>query len=229
MSERREAGMVTLEAGVTTIMLCLLLLGGFGVTDYLDRLDFINGVIERELGDSAIKPFRLEGGSTGRATMQVNTVALHEYLDGVLASVEQSLQVHRYTKYFIEVGAAKAQLDPLTGKFLGFDPAAEFRESRGTLQVSSTLASFSDLPARFDQLAGTTQSHASLPAVSLVAAPLSLFGMAEGVQFNEASILVGLRVFASLEGSLSGTAYQQIGISPLIEGYKVVQLRGVLE
>lgn len=219
-----------METALASVFLSMLILAAVGLTDYLDQLKFVNALVEQKLDDSAIKPLTFESSALVEPRLNVNSLALQTYINTLLDSVRLVLEDRGVPEYLIEAGYAKADLDPVSGAFLGFDDAAYFSRIDGTLQVPATALTFSELRVRFEQLASSRQTEGALRGAAVIAVPQSNSQADPRAQkFLNASVVVGLRVFASLQGTLAGTTCRQLGLDPFVESYKVVQLRGVVE
>lgn len=223
---KETAGIATLEASICFVLLCSILLGGAAITDYLSQLRLLHSTAESSLGDSNVKPFLVRTESGGpQADLVLNRSELDHYLH---TAVTNSIEEIGAREYLIEAKYVTADIDPYSGQFLGFDLHGSTVISSGNLSVGVHDLAFCDLDTRFDELASATHAHP--PGVSIVAVPT-------GINVNEStdpayfkrSLLVGMKIFASLEGSLTGNALVLIGRQPIVYGYKVVQLRGTVQ
>lgn len=224
-----EDGIAILEAGALLVILCALLLGAVGVTDYLDQIKIANSAVEKVLGDSGVKAFRLSLNASNQTQRQFNHAAIREYLERVVVDVRSDIQDRSGGGFRIDAEAQLADIDPRDGSFRGFLATEHITLSVGALAVPHELLESMSLERRFLVLA-STRSGSAYNSASLVAIPSGIFGRDPGAaSYLPEAVLVGLRVFFSLRGTLSGDALEAAGVPPILSACKVIQLRGAIE
>jgi hypothetical protein len=95
--------------------------------------------------------------------------------------------------------------------------------------VPPNVSAQADLQAEFSRQSAQVVHAGSV--VSILAVPQGAFGWGDNSteQYLEAALLVGQRVFISLDGTLSGFAFKQTGADPYVTHKRVIHLRGVIK
>jgi hypothetical protein len=225
---QNQVGIAVLEMAVASLMLLSLFLGGLGIVDYLNLVRAANASLEKSLNDSNFRAFTRVGPGQ---PLQFDRNATQQHLDAVLADTAAELlpQLPPGLQYFIEGRACPVQIDPVSGASLGVQFASCVQTSLGTLMVPPNVSAQADLQAEFSRQSAQVVHAGSV--VSILAVPQGAFGWGDNSteQYLEAALLVGQRVFISLDGTLSGFAFKQTGADPYVTHKRVIHLRGVIK
>lgn len=226
-------GVAMLEFAVSATFLLLLVTGAFGLIDYVRRARAVNEQVELALSDDGIKPLTIALDVNGSGIF-VRREAIREYLASVVAKVSQRLlplveSNGQQNNLYIDASYSVVHLDPDTGALVEVEQIeTPTLAHSGALTVPAQLSSKMDLSKEFLGIAQEKIDPMSLAA--LLAVPSGSFGFADGSQhYLPISVLVGVRAFLSLKGSLAGEFMPLIGSNPILSGIKAVALRGELE
>jgi hypothetical protein len=216
-------------------MMSVLLLGvflsGVGIVDYLSQLRAINGIVEKSLNDNSYKALKRDAVS---GALLLDSAALDQYLADVVAQAmtDLAIELPQVLDYRIESRGCAIGIDPLTGVSQGIESGTCADSVAGTLAVPVNVSTLVDFDTEFMRQATqlVSLSGGAGAQASLLAVPQGSYGRDNGEeQYMSRAVLVGLRIFLSLDGSLSGFAFEQFGGTPYVYNRKVSHLRGVLE
>lgn len=226
-----QKGIAVLEMAMMSVLLLGVFLGGVGIVDYLSQTRAINGIVEKSLNDNSYKALKRDAVSGG---LLLDSAALDQYLADVVAQAMTDIatELPQVREYRIESRGCAIGIDPQTGISQGIEVGTCADSVAGTLAVPASVSTLVDFDTEFTRQADQMirASAGSTSQSSLLAVPQGSYGRnTNQEQYLPRAVLVGLRIFLSLEGSLSGFAFKQFGGTPYVYNRKVSHLRGVLE
>lgn len=224
----KASGWSTLEFAASGIMLLGLVFGGFAAAMLIQSWVRLNYLVDKRLQDSAAQAFILED-SSALPHLKVNQQKLEEHIVGIKNLLVSDLTSTLWTTdlgiagYFVESAYAVLEIDQHSGKFINI---TQIQTSvQGQYKPSLDLLSKTDLRKQFLQAALVTTGSGS--NTSLYAVPSALFSdSGSNAQYLPYTVLVGVRVFSSLEGGAAGRLYAALLGEPVTYSFKSVMLRG---
>lgn len=235
---RRSTGIGTLETALALMVLLPVLLGGFAVVEYVQSVMYLNDVLDKYLYNDSVKPFTVRNDAAGNFSLQLNRNDLQSYVDKMLDRTKDDLAkrlaargsgVSQSTsqKFFIEASVVELPIDPSSGTPGRFQE--RIRTTRGGLQIPESAKNKADLYKEFEILSSRTVTGTS-DGPSIYAVPAVMYNSSKP-KYLDGSVLVGLRIFLSLDQSFSGYIFNTLGFgeSPIVSAHKAFNLRGDLE
>lgn len=221
-------GVATLEISAAMLILLSIVISGFGVSSYLNEVRVVNSIIDRSLHDITATPFKLGA----QASLLVQTTKLNSVLDEIIVSVSKGLEKSSSSSsdYFIQALYCLANIDPHSGAANGLLLSSCSSKQNGTYRPPQITLQQTDLVTDFQKYLELTQAVPGQSTErSLLAQPTGSYGRNQQSQYLKQVVLVGLRVFTSLDQKLPGSALKRLGMQPLVYNKKTTHLRGVLE
>lgn len=228
-SIHKEHGIAFLEAALSFLVLIPALLGGFATVSYMRDATFIRRLVESEIASQDIKSFTFKEQG-GQVVLTVNHPGLEAAVNKIVERTTEKIGESGLATVFVEAAFAELEVDPDTGAPLGLaQEPYSYSRSAGSLFVPQSIEEETSLAAKMQLLAEQVHVDDDGGARSQFAVPSALYGDgSQQQQFLPATILLGLRIISSLEGTFSGRMYEQVGGIPFTYHEKVVVLRGEL-
>ena len=221
-----QTGSNVLEIAGILVMLLPLLIGITAIADYVLLTYKTGRILERTLLDQHLKAFRLEASGAVSLNKDVLQAALSAYASRAEASLREAFGSDELLQqeYRLEIEMVSVEIDPDTGHTRRVTVLPQLRQARGALQISTELASRTDLRAEYDRLAGPV-GEASPLAITLMQ------GLGSDARYFPASVLIGARIFVSFESSPTAHALSSLGViqSPITFDWKALPVRGEVE
>lgn len=237
-TKKAVSGIALLETGILMILLLTLLLGGFGVSEYLQMQRKIQSILDKFVYDTAVKPFQISNQGND-ILLSVNSDRMKKYVDSLVSSIHAEANQHLVAsnaiseeQYFIEAAFIEFNVDSATGQVTGAKQSPfSYSQVFGSPAVRSLLDSRIRLENSFAslvQLEGVSSPGEA--TVSKYAAPSGLYAVSDGgFRYMPEAILVGVRMGIKLESSNLRTFLQAVGMDPFIYDFKIITLRGEVE
>jgi len=224
-----ERGIGTFEAAAMMVILTTLLMSGAALSDFLYQVRALNNFTADILSDTHVKPLSLNNSMSG-TSIEVNSAALSQYLQDIVAQAEESIiAINGSTNpiYRIEAAYAVVSINPQTGVSEGLEQSP-FSEvvTAGSLSVPQADLQRTDLGTEFQRLSQVTAGEGML---ALHALPTPMLGYSQshgGDRYINRMVIVGMRSFLSLEGTFTGQMFSMVGGNPLVSHHRANILRG---
>lgn len=225
---KNSKGLATLEMAAAMVIILSVVLSGFGIASYLTEVRLVNSVVDRNLHDVSISPFKLgEQGSLQVQTAKLN-LELEKILNKTTHDIEESGSNNGH--YFVQAIYCLVDIDPLSGIAQALQPSACVSRQGGAFGPPLNILSQTDLIADFEKYITLRQETGEEGQFrSLLAQPTGSYGRAGQNQYFNTVTLLGLRAFISLDKTFPGVALKQLNLPPLVFEKKSTHLRGVLE
>ena len=126
INKKREAGVTILESAILFVILSAFVMGVMAVVDYLQESRFVRNALERELSETAVKPFYYDGG------LKINRDGIHEYLENAKDGIVEELAglIRSGESHYVELSAAELEIDEKDGTVNG-SPSVMFSVRSG--------------------------------------------------------------------------------------------------
>lgn len=225
----KERGIALLEAAMLFVLLISMVTGASVAGIYMFRVMKVGSLVDREVYDDAVNAYKLVTTENGDVRPVVNEAAIAGYiqtaLEGIEAEVLSDLDNTSLGSggYYVEIQRAEIHIDAATGVATGLSISEP--ESLGSLSVPADILAKHDLAALFTNRGSLTRSSDNNAAFDAV--PSGLWGLAGSTsRYLDRVVLIGARVFVSLDDGAGGEAYSWIGMQPFAAAHTVVKLRG---
>ena len=199
---------------------------------YMYRVMKVGSVVDKFVYDDAVNAFKLVTTAEGKVHPVINSAAIESYINTALTGMEEeavsTLDVEVTQEsgpgyYYIEAQQAEIAIDTTTGVATGLNISTPV--SRGSLSVPAEILAKHDLGAAFAARSSMTRSAENNAAFDAV--PSGLWGLPGSTsRYLDKVVLIGARVFVSLDDGAGGEVYSWIGMQPYAAAHTVIKLRG---
>lgn len=228
----QQRGIALLEAAMLFVLLISMVSAASVAGIYVYRVMKVGSIVDKFVYDDAVNAFKLVTTEEGTVRLDPNEEAIDTYIRTALTGMREeaaaTLDVEANgeeadTYYYLEVQRAEVSINPATGVATGFSSSTP--ESLGTLSVPAEILAKHDLGAAFAARSSMTRSAENNAAFDAV--PSGLWGVAgSSSRYLDKVVLIGARVFVSLDDGAGGEVYSWIGMQPFAAAHTVIKLRG---
>lgn len=218
-----ERGLAILETTAIGFVLLQFILGACCLVAYLQDVHGLRYSLDKSLFDVAGSANIIER-SGAIASADINRLT-DEILEKVVTELPKALSVSGFDPgmYLIEAQSLELSINQRTGISSG-EPRLSRVTSLGLLSVES--ASNIDEPLDRSLRKFVADSTGGVGEASNLAFPSGSYSFSDTNRYIETALIIGVRVFVSTEGSLTGLLLPLIGREQILAESKVVTLRG---
>lgn len=218
--------MATLETAGAMVVVLTVIFSGIGLWDYLDLVQETSFLVDKYAYDIPIKPFYID--DNGNISPRLDKV--DDYIVTMLENIVTEIQsksdiANSEDNYFIEASYSLITINQQDGSILGISPLQS--AIRGSLAIGDLDQDLSSIIADRAMQQQATDLYGNTPSV--LAIPIALPGINSTNKYFPSSIVLGLKVYFSLEDSFVGRVAEWVTEANSVGSFKTVTLRGELE